>query len=100
MSRTAILTNEKFRGVRVILEDNVLKVAAQNAEMEEAQEDIEVEYAGTPLDIGFNVTYLLDVFNNLTGDKVCWSFNDANSSALITMPDNERFKYVIMPMRI
>jgi len=100
MSRTAILTNEKFRGVRVILEDNVLKVAAQNAEMEEAQEEIEVEYTGTPLDIGFNVTYLLDVLNNLTGDKVCWSFNDANSSALITMPDNERFKYVIMPMRI
>jgi DNA polymerase-3 subunit beta len=100
MSRVAILTNEKFCGVRVILADNVLKIVAANAEQEEAQEELEVEYAGEPLDVGFNVTYLLDVFNNLAGDKVQWSFNDANSSSLITMPDNERFKYVVMPMRI
>lgn len=100
MSRAAILTNDKFRGVRVILADNVLKVIAANTEQEEAQEEIEVEYSGAPLDIGFNVTYLLDVFNNLSGDKVQWSFNDANSSSLITVPDNDRFKYVIMPMRI
>jgi len=100
MTRAAILTNEKFRGVRVLLADNVLKVAATNAEQEEGQDEIEVDYTGSPLDVGFNVTYLLDVFNNLAGEKVCWSFNDANSSALITMPDNERFKYVVMPMRI
>ncbi|MDR0233297.1 MAG: DNA polymerase III subunit beta [Zoogloeaceae bacterium] len=100
MSRAAILTNEKFRGARIFLADNTLKIVAANAEQEEAEEEIEVEYTGAPLDIGFNVTYLLDVFNNLSGDKVRWSFNDASSSALITMPDNERFKYVVMPMRI
>ncbi|MCL2075532.1 MAG: DNA polymerase III subunit beta [Betaproteobacteria bacterium] len=100
MSRVAILTNEKFRGIRVLLEENLLKIIAANAEQEEAQEEIEVEYTGAPLDVGFNVTYLLDVLNNLSGEKVCWSFNDATSSALITMPDNDRFKYVVMPMRI
>lgn len=100
MSRAAILTNDKFHGVRVILGENTLKIAAANAEQEEAEEEIEVQYAGDPLDIGFNVTYLLDVLNNLADDTVVWSFNDANSSALITMPDNDRFKYVVMPMRI
>jgi DNA polymerase-3 subunit beta len=100
MSRVAILTNDKFHGVRIILDDNTLKIIAANAEQEEAQEEIEVRYTGAPLDVGFNVTYLLDVFNNLTGDEIEWNFNDANSSALITVPNNERFKYVVMPMRI
>ncbi|MDR3323051.1 MAG: DNA polymerase III subunit beta [Zoogloeaceae bacterium] len=100
MSRAAILTNDKFRGVRIILDAGVLKIIAANAEQEEAEEELEVQYTGAPLDVGFNVTYLLDVFNNLTGDDVEWNFNDANSSALITVPDNDRFKYVVMPMRI
>ena len=100
MNRAAILTNEKFRGVRVVLADNSLKLIAANAEQEEAQEEIEVQYAGDALDVGFNVGYLLDVLNNLQVDEVQWSFNDANSSALITVPGNDRFKYVVMPMRI
>ncbi|MDR3159366.1 MAG: DNA polymerase III subunit beta [Zoogloeaceae bacterium] len=100
MSRAAILTNDKFHGVRILLDANLLKIIAANAEQEEAQEEIEVQYTGAPLDIGFNVTYLLDVFNNLSGDDIEWSFNDANSSALITVPGNDRFKYVVMPMRI
>ncbi len=100
MSRAAILTNDKFRGVRIMLDANTLKIIAANAEQEEAQEEIEVQYAGAALDVGFNVTYLLDVLNNLGGDEVQWSFNDANSSALITVPGNDRFKYVVMPMRI
>jgi DNA polymerase-3 subunit beta len=100
MSRAAILTNEKFRGVRVVLGENSLKLIAANAEQEEAQEEIEVEYGGDPLDIGFNVGYLLDVLNNLHCDEVQWSFNDAGSSALITVAGNDRFKYVVMPMRI
>jgi len=100
MSRAAILTNEKFRGVRVVLADNSLKMLAANAEQEEAQEEIEVQYEGAPLDIGFNIGYLLDVLNNLHTEEVQWSFNDANSSALITVPGNDRFKYVVMPMRI
>lgn len=100
MQRAAILTNEKFRGVRVVLGENSLKLIAANAEQEEAQEEVEIEYGGDVIDIGFNVSYLLDVLNNIHADEICWSFNDANSSALITLPGNERFKYVVMPMRI
>ncbi len=100
MNRAAILTNEKFRGVRVVLGDNSLKLIAANAEQEEAQEEVEVAYQGDPIDVGFNVGYLLDVLNNVHTDEIQWSFNDANSSALITVPGNDRFKYVVMPMRI
>jgi len=71
-----------------------------NAEQEEAQEEIEVDYNGDPLDVGFNVSYLLDVLNNTSEEKIAWGFNDANSSALLTIPGNDRFKYVVMPMRI
>lgn len=100
MNRAAILTNEKFRGVRVVLGDNSMKLMAANAEQEEAQEEIEVAYSGDAIDVGFNVGYLLDVLNNVHAEEIQWSFNDANSSALITVPGNERFKYVVMPMRI
>lgn len=100
MNRAAILTNEKFRGVRVVLGENSLKLIAANAEQEEAQEEMEIDYSGDAIDVGFNVGYLLDVLNNVQTDEIQWSFNDANTSALITVPGNERFKYVIMPMRI
>ncbi len=100
MIRAAILTNEKFRGVRLILSEGGLKIMAANAEQEEAQEEIEVDYNGEPLDVGFNVSYLLDVLNNSSDETIEWGFNDANSSALLTIPGNESFKYVVMPMRI
>ena len=100
MTRAAILTNEKFRGVRVVLSENSLKLIAANAEQEEAQDEIEVNYQGEAIDVGFNVGYLLDVLNNISAEEVQWSFNDANSSALISIPGNDRFKYVVMPMRI
>ncbi|UCV19015.1 DNA polymerase III subunit beta [Ferribacterium limneticum] len=100
MQRAAILTNEKFRGVRVVLGENSLKLIAANAEQEEAVEEIEVDYTGDVIDVGFNVGYLLDVLNNIHTEEIQWSFNDANSSALITVPGIDRFKYVVMPMRI
>lgn len=100
MNRAAILTNEKFRGVRIVLGDGGLKLIAANAEQEEAQEELEVEYTGDAIDVGFNIGYLLDVLNNVHVDEIKWSFNDANSSSLITIPNNDRFKYVVMPMRI
>ncbi len=100
LQRAAILTNEKFRGVRLVLGDGTLKIISSNAEQEEAQDELEIDYHDTPLDIGFNVTYLLDVLNNLSSDTVEWRFNDGNSSALITLPGNDQFKYVVMPMRI
>jgi len=98
--RAAILTNEKFRGVRVVLGTESLKIISSNADQEEAQEEIEVAYDGEALDIGFNVTYLLDVLNNVSNDDIELRLADANSSALITLPGNTHFKYVVMPMRI
>ena len=83
-----------------MLTEKNLRIISNNSEQEEAQEELEVQYDGEGLDIGFNVTYLLDVLNNLTGEKVQCSFGDANSSALVTIPGNEDFKYVVMPMRI
>ncbi len=100
MVRAAILTNEKFRGVRLLLSAGSLKIIAANAEQEEALEEIEVDYSGDALDVGFNVGYLLDVLNNSIVDTVQLGFNDANSSSLITLPGDDRFKYVVMPMRI
>lgn len=100
LQRASILSNEKFRGVRLILTTGNLRIVCNNAEQEEAEEELEVQYDGDALDIGFNVTYLLDVLNNLTSETVRCSFGDANSSALITIPENDDFKYVVMPMRI
>lgn len=100
MIRAAILTNEKFRGIRLSLADNILKITAANTEQEEVQEEIEVDFHGDSLDVGFNVGYLLDVLNNITEETIEWGFNDEYSSSLITIPGNNHFKYVVMPMRI
>ena len=100
LQRAAILTNEKFKGVRWVLVDGSLKIICSNNEQEEAQEEIDVTYSGDALDIGFNVNYLQDVLNNLDCGEVECALGDANSSALITVPGNENFKYVVMPMRI
>lgn len=100
MQRAAILSNEKFRGVRLVLTQNSLRVICNNTEQEEAEEEIEINYTSEPLDIGFNVTYLLDVLNNIATSEVDCAFGDPNSSCLITVPGDDRFKYVVMPMRI
>ena len=100
LQRAAILSNEKFRGVRLVLSGETLKIICTNAEQEEAEEEIEVPYKGENLDIGFNITYLLDVLGNLASERVNLAFGDANSSALVTMPGREDYKYVVMPMRI
>lgn len=100
LQRVAILTNDKFRGVRLVLGEGSLKIISNNAEQEEAQEELEVDYSGDSLDIGFNVTYLLDVLNNLTCESIECRLADANSSALFMLPEQQNFKYVVMPMRI
>ncbi len=100
LDRAAILSNEKFRGVRIVLEPNQLKIICTNSEQEEAEEELEVAYQGDTLDIGFNITYILDALRNLTVEQVKFAFGDANSSALITMPGRDDYKYVVMPMRI
>ena len=100
LQRTAIMTSDKFKGVRCVIAPGSLKISSTNADQEEAVEELEIDYSGDSVDIGFNVTYLLDVLNNLKCDQVSISLGDANSSALITVPDDPNFKYVVMPMRI
>jgi len=100
LQRAAILTTDKFKGVRWQIEPGVLKINSSNADQEEASEELEIAYDGDAVDIGFNVTYLLDVLSNTKADMLTISVGDANSSALITIPDNDHFKYVVMPMRI
>ena len=100
LQRAAILSNEKFRGVRLVLADGQLRIICTNSEQEEAEEELPVEYAGETLDIGFNITYLLDVLSNIGADTVHIAFGDSNSSALVTLPGRDDYKYVVMPMRI
>jgi DNA polymerase-3 subunit beta len=100
LQRAAIMTSDKFKGVRCVLAPGSMKISSTNADQEEAVEEIEIDYGGDSIDIGFNVTYLLDVLNNLKCDNINIALGDANSSALITIPDNADFKYVVMPMRI
>lgn len=99
-SRTAILSNEKYRGIRLQLENGLLKIQANNPEQEEAEEEIAVEYSGGPLEIGFNVSYLLDVLGVMTTEQVRLILSDSNSSALIQEFDNDDSAYVVMPMRL
>jgi DNA polymerase-3 subunit beta len=100
LQRAAILTSDKFRGVRWVLGEGSLKISCSNTEQEEAQEELDVAYTGETLDIGFNVGYLVDVLNNLDVAEVECGLGDGNSSALFTVPGRDNFKYVVMPMRI
>lgn len=101
LQRAAILTTDKLRGVRVQLGENQMKISATNAEQEEAREELEVDYAYESLDVGFNVSYLLDVLANTKNKDVRWSVQpDSNASVLVTLPEEDAFKYVVMPMRI
>ena len=100
LQRTAILTSEKFKGVRLNLEPGTLRVASNNAEQEEAVDELDIDYNGDSIEIGFNVTYLIDALANMGQDMVKVELHDSNSSALLTIPEDANFKYVVMPMRI
>lgn len=99
-NRTAILSNEKYRGVRLVLETDLLKVLANNPEQEEAEESLAVEYRGDALEMGFNVSYLQDVMGVLDSHLVKMTLSDANSSALLEEPEGGDAMYVVMPMRL
>lgn len=99
-TRTAILSNEKYRGIRLQLAAGLLKIQANNPEQEEAEEEVAVDYNGGNLEIGFNVSYLLDVMAVMTTDKVRLLLSDSNSSALVQEFDNDESAYVVMPMRL
>ena len=98
--RASILSNEKYRGVRLLLEPEQVTIQANNPEQEEAEEIVAIEYSGSPMEIGFNVSYLQDVLNALDTETVRISINDANSSALIEGPGADDSVYVVMPMRL
>ena len=100
LGRTSILSNEKYRGIRLSLTPGSLKILAHNPEQEEAEEEIGVEFEGGKLDIGFNVTYLLDALNALEGEKVRIDLSDPNSSCLIRDASGDSGEYVVMPMRL
>ena len=100
LQRAAILTSEKFKAVRLSFEPGLLSIASSNAEQEEAKEEIEIDYGGDLIETGFNVTYLMDALQNMSQDMVSIDLNDSAASALITIPEQTGFKYVVMPMRI
>jgi len=100
LQRTAILSNEKYRGIRISLKPNVLTVQAHNPEQEEAEEEIEVSYAGGELEVGFNVNYLLDALSAIDGAEVEVGLTDGDSSCLIRSPGSSAARYVVMPMRL
>ena len=100
LQRTAILTSDKFKGVRLNIDPGSLRVAANNAEQEEAMDELDIDYGGDSIEIGFNVNYLIDALANMGQEMVTMELSDGNSSALFTIPENATFKYVVMPMRI
>ena len=100
LQRTAILSNEKYRGIRINVRNNAITVQAHNPEQEEAEEEIEVSYSGDELEVGFNVNYLLDALAAIEGQEVELGLTDSNSSCLIRSPGNSTARYVVMPMRL
>jgi DNA polymerase-3 subunit beta len=100
LQRTAILSNEKYRGIRLVIRDSGVILQAHNPEQEEAEEELEVEYNGEDIEIGFNVNYLLDALGAVDGDEVTLSVQDSNSSCLIRQPGSDDCTFVVMPMRL
>jgi DNA polymerase-3 subunit beta len=100
LQRVSVLSNDKIRGIRLTFNDNKLMVLCSNQDRESAEETIDINYVFDPLEIGFNVNYLLDALSNINDDKITLGLRDQNSSMLIQKKGNEHFKYVVMPMRI
>lgn len=100
LQRTAILSNEKYRGIRLIIRNGSMVLQAHNPEQEEAEEELEINYSGEEIEIGFNVNYLVDALGAIGADEVSLSLVDSNSSCLLTEPGNDDCKYVVMPMRL
>ena len=100
LQRVSILANEKFRGVRIDIDNNKIIISSENPEQEQAVEDIDIDDTNVKLSIGFNVSYLIDAVNACSGELVNLGVNDENTSALITDPSDPNTKYVVMPMRL
>jgi DNA polymerase-3 subunit beta len=100
LQRTAILSNEKYRGIRLVIREGSIVLQAHNPEQEEAEEELEIEYKGEDIEIGFNVNYLLDALAAIESDSITMALVDGNSSCLLREPGNDDCKYVVMPMRL
>lgn len=100
LARASILSNEKFRGIRLQLDRDLLRIVANNPEQEEAEELIHLEYQGNGMEIGFNVAYLLDVVSTIASENIRWSFTDPNGGVLIEPSEKDDSLYVVMPMRL
>ena len=100
LQRAAILSNEKYRGIRFAVKPNVLTIQSHNPEQEEAEEEVEVSYDGGEIEIGFNVNYLMDALGAIEGPEVQVGLTDGNSSCLIRSPADAGAKFVVMPMRL
>ncbi len=100
LSRAAILSNEKYRGIRLDIKDSGVIIQAHNPDQEEAEEEIDVEYSGDDIEIGFNVTYLMDALAAIDSAEVNLALVDANSSCLVRDPARDDASYVVMPMRL
>lgn len=100
LTRASILSNDKFRGVRIQFEPDMLKISANNAEQEEAEEIVNLQYQGSSVEIGFNVSYLLDVLSTIVAKTIRWSFSNANGGILIESADHNDSLYVVMPMKL
>ena len=100
VQRTSILTNEKYRSVRLQLEPGILRVWAHNPEQEEAEEELAVDYVGSSIEIGFNSIYLLDALAAVNGEEIELRLSDSNSCCLIEAVGDTKSKYVVMPMRL
>jgi len=100
MSRISILSNEKYRGIRLTLSDGNLAIQANNPDQEEAEEELAVNYSESEVEIGFNVTYIIDVLNVLTSEEVVLKLKDSNSSCIISDVSDPSSLYVVMPMRL
>ncbi len=98
--RTSILSNEKYRGIRLSFEAELLRMQAHNPEQEEAEEELAVSFRGEPLDIGFNVNYLIEAIAAVDGEQIQMGLIDSNSSCIIQAPGSSDCRYVVMPMRL
>ncbi len=98
--RTSILSNEKYRGIKLEISNDILKASANNPEQEEAEDEIPIDYQGERIEMGFNVNYLIDAISALDGDVVSMGINDSNGSTLIKAQGSDDCLYVVMPMRL
>ena len=100
LARVAILSNEKFRGIRLRLMDGVMTLMSNNPEQESAQEEIDINYSGEPFEIGFNVSYVLEAVNHMEGEMIDFNFTSSAASALLSSGDDEGVRYIVMPVRL